>query len=381
MSEDEYTEVTNQSWFGRIGGAFKGILVGIILVIIAFPVLFWNEGRAVKRYKTLEEGAGAVISVSANAIAAENNGKLVHISDIADTENVLTDSEFGVSVKALKLKRVVEMYQWKESSSSKTKKKIGGGTETVKTYSYSKTWSDNKIDSSSFKKSATHTNPRSFPYSSRQYTASEISVGAFTLSKSLVNKIGGYQDFPVNKIPPLLDGKVQQIDSGFYIGANPASPQIGDVRIMFKVVKPKEVSVMAMQAKNTFEPYATSVGGVIDLLESGKLSAAQMIQQQQDNNKVLSWVLRLVGFVLMFIGFNLIFRPLSVLADVLPILGSVVGVGTGLVSFLSSIVLSALTIAVAWVFYRPLVAVILIAVIVGAIIVLKLKMKKNHGVS
>ncbi|WP_339136467.1 MAG: hypothetical protein WGN25_01115 [Candidatus Electrothrix sp. GW3-4] len=58
MSDDSYTEVTNQSWFSRIGGAIKGIIFGFILFIIAFPLLFWNEGRAVKTYKTLKEGGG-----------------------------------------------------------------------------------------------------------------------------------------------------------------------------------------------------------------------------------------------------------------------------------------------------------------------------------
>ena len=40
------TEVSVESWGSRLGGAFKGILVGIILFILAFPLLFWNEGRA-----------------------------------------------------------------------------------------------------------------------------------------------------------------------------------------------------------------------------------------------------------------------------------------------------------------------------------------------
>ena len=60
MSNDSFTEVTHQSWGSRLGGAFKGIVFGIILFIVSFPLLFWNEGRAVKRHKTLEEGGGAV---------------------------------------------------------------------------------------------------------------------------------------------------------------------------------------------------------------------------------------------------------------------------------------------------------------------------------
>ena len=53
-----FTETTRQSWFSRIGGAFKGILVGGLLFLVAFPLEFWNEGRAVYRSKTLAEGKG-----------------------------------------------------------------------------------------------------------------------------------------------------------------------------------------------------------------------------------------------------------------------------------------------------------------------------------
>ena len=48
---DQFTEVEHVSWFGRIGGAFKGILVGLIMFVAAFPLLFWNEGRSVKNTK------------------------------------------------------------------------------------------------------------------------------------------------------------------------------------------------------------------------------------------------------------------------------------------------------------------------------------------
>ncbi|MCI5157840.1 MAG: hypothetical protein D3906_05255, partial [Candidatus Electrothrix sp. AUS1_2] len=80
MSDDSYTEVTSESWFGRIGGAIKGIIFGFILFLIAFPLLFWNEGRAVKTYKSLKEVSGAVISVLADQVDPNNEGKLVHLS-------------------------------------------------------------------------------------------------------------------------------------------------------------------------------------------------------------------------------------------------------------------------------------------------------------
>ena len=43
MSEDEFdsfTEVTEESWFERIKNVFWGILIGIVLFIAAFPILW-----------------------------------------------------------------------------------------------------------------------------------------------------------------------------------------------------------------------------------------------------------------------------------------------------------------------------------------------------
>lgn len=383
MSNDSYTEVTNQSWFGRIGGAIKGILVGLILFIAAFPLLFWNEGRSVKRYKTLKEGGGAVISVSAETVDTNNEGKLVHMTGTAVTEQTLTDPVFGISANALKLKRTVEMYQWEENSKSETKKKVGGGTETVTTYSYSKKWASRAINSGNFKRPDGHQNPGTMPYEEWTEYASPVTVGAFTLSPSLLGKVGRYQGLPVPADEPLpteLEEKASVSDSGYYIGNDPASPQIGDVRIRFQVVNPTEISLMAKQVGNTFEPYKTSVGGNIELLRDGVFTAEAMIEKAQQSNRILTWVLRLVGFLMMMIGLNMIFKPLSVVADVLPFLGSIVGAGTGIIAFLIALILSLVTIAIAWIFYRPLLAIGIIAVVVVLIVLTRMKVKKAPAI-
>ena len=113
MANDSYTETTHQGWFSRIGNSIKGILVGIVLIVASIILLFWNEGRSVTEAKSLEEGIAAVVSVQSDAVNASNDGKLVHMIGEARTEETLTDEEFGTSAVALKLRRHVEMYQWK----------------------------------------------------------------------------------------------------------------------------------------------------------------------------------------------------------------------------------------------------------------------------
>ena len=99
-----FTEVSEEGWFSRIGSSIKGILFGLVLFALAFPVLFWNEGRAVRRAQSLTEGKGAVVSVSSDKVDSANEGKLVHMWGLATTEGSLTDPKFAISAdNALRL--------------------------------------------------------------------------------------------------------------------------------------------------------------------------------------------------------------------------------------------------------------------------------------
>lgn len=378
MSQDRFTEVTNQSWLSRIGGAIKGILVGLVLFVLAFPLLFWNEGRAVTTYKTLKEGGGIVITVAADNVDASNSGRLVHMTGLADTKATLTDPIFGVSAKVLKLRRTVEMYQWKENSSSETTKKLGGGTETVTEYWYSREWSEKVVNSDSFKKPGGHQNPTTMQYSSTEQTADRITLDAFTLSPGLVRKIDSFEPLVIGSAAPLpkaIRKAAQLHDAGFYIGADAANSQVGDMQVKFAMVKPVAVSVIAKQAGNTFEPYIAKASGSIELLQTGTHSAGAMIQAAQASNTMMTWLIRLAGFVCMMIGLNLFLKPLSIIADVLPIAGTIVAAGTGIIAFLVAAPASLITIGIAWIFYRPLIGIVLIVIAVGLTVALKGKLK------
>ncbi|MGZ8797374.1 MAG: TMEM43 family protein [Thermoanaerobaculia bacterium] len=376
------TEVTSQSWFGRIGDSIKSFLFGLALFIAAFPILFLNEGRAVRTEKSLHEGAGAVISVPADRVNPANNQKLVHMTGKATTAETLTDPDFLVAANAIKLRRQVQMYQWEEKKESKTEKKIGGGSETVTTYSYSKAWSDRPIDSSSFKESAGHQNPASMPYEGRDAQAEHVTLGAFTLTPSLIGKMSDYEPLPVNdqsvaQLPAALRSKLKANGNSFYAGADPTTPQLGDARINFSVVTPGDVSVVSKQTGTSFEPYHANAGMDIEMLKRGIHTAPAMFQSALQANTIMTWILRVVGFVLMFIGLAMFFRPISVLGDVLPFIGSMLAFGTGLFAFVAAAGLSIGTVAVAWVAYRPALGITLLAVAIGVPVFFAMRGRKK----
>ena len=418
------TEVTEESWFSRLGGAFKGILTGIILFIVAIPLLFWNEGRAVRRAEVLEKGASQVVSVKSDAVLPANEGKLVHTSGMLVTNDTLTDLAFGISVKGIRLERKVEMYQWKEKSSTRSEKQLGGSVKKTTVYTYEKGWSSSLIDSSRFKE-AGHDNPGAFPFESQEWYASDVKLGAFILPKDLIRRVGGAEPyaFPADfKLPPQVRGTIANgrimIPAAVSVtpaapvaapaaapatapaaapapasatpaapaaapapAASPAAPavqagpQIGDVRISFLVIRPHNVSVVAQQSNDTFCPFPLN-NDTISLLADSIQSAELMFNRAQSANNFLTWVLRIIGFLMMYIGISMVFKPLSVLGDVLPFLGDILEMGTGLVAFLIALPCWLIVIAIAWIFYRPVLGIILL-IAAGALVFYLIKRRKK----
>lgn len=373
---DSFTEVTHQSWGSRIGGSLKGILFGLLLFIAAFPLLFWNEGRAIQTQKSLEEGAAAVIPVSADVIDPQNEGKLVYASGMANTDEQLSDTLFNISTQAISLNRNVLVYQWRETSESKTEKEMGGSSKTTTTYNYSKQWSSSLIASTSFKHPEGHQNPTSKRYNNNTSYASNVMLGQFNLNSSQIRGISGKSNIELstNNIPADVEAEI--VNGEIYIG-NSQAPQIGDVRISFHTINPQTISLVAAQSAHSFSPYQTSVGKSIELLYMGIVTAQDMFANELSNNRLLTWGLRFLGFIIMTIGLSMIMKPLSVLADVIPFIGNILEAGTGFVSAIIAVVFSLTTIAIAWVFYRPLVAAGLIAIVIGSIVYLKKKVKNN----
>jgi hypothetical protein len=388
-----YTVTTSTGYFSRIGNSLKGILIGFVLVIVSVVALWWNEGNALKTRQDLTAFQGLTNSVPSTNIDPANEGQAIHTYGEATTPSTLTDPLFEVSAQALKLSRSVEMYQWQENSKSETRKKLGGGEETVTTYTYDKTWSSSAINSSSFKDPNAPQNPGQIPFPDWEAYPQDASLDAFHLTTQVLAKIGGDQPLKPEALPAAaisgtdadpeaaeegqdsqapviapssgtLDGRtIHLTHEGFYLGANPVSPDIGDVRITFKQIPPQTITVVGAQAGETISAWTSDRGRTYLEVARGTRTIDEIFSAAQNRNNLIMWAIRVGGFILMGIGFSLILKPLSVLADVLPFLGNLVGGVTGFVAFLAAASVSLAVIAIAWLFYRPVLA---IALLVGA---------------
>ena len=387
-----YQVTTSRNYGQRLSSSGKGIASGFMMFIIGTIVLFWNEGNFVKTKKSIQEAEGKCVHIEdVSSVDPALSGKLIHACAFADTKDVLTDGLFGVRETAIALSRKVEYYQWEEHEKSETKEKFGGGEETVTTYTYDKDWVRSPINSQKFKDPAYQSyNFVLAEVEAKSQRAKDVSFGGYKLPGFIISSIGGsvpaaanlgdeemkqWEKVITEKITALglsvaNQNKPQMVHvSGnvVYFGLSPATPAVGDVRITLTKVMPADISIIAKVIGSTFEEFQAKNGKTFSRVEMGTVSAESMFADAHKENSTWTWILRLVGVILVIGGLKSMFSILPTLFKVVPFLGSIVGAGVGLVCTIFGIAWSFIIIAIAWLFYRPLIGILMLAVAVAGI--------------
>ncbi|MEQ8347081.1 MAG: TMEM43 family protein [Sneathiellaceae bacterium] len=361
---DGFREVTTRSWGQRLAGAFGGAIVGIVMVPLAVGLLWWNEGRSVDRLEALATGRGQVVTVPAAPIDPAHDGRLVHISGLATTGQELADTVFPVRRTAIRLTRDVRMYQWQESKESRTEKELGGSERTETVYRYAKAWSADHIDSSAFRRGEGHENPGGMPLHSDAWQADRVTVGAFRLAEGYVDRIGNEAELKLTPemlaaLPADMQGRYR-IQSNSFVTGDLASPQVGDLQVRFAWVAPTDVSAIGRQTGDRLTAFATPTGE-LEILDLGYRDPETMFKAAEDENTVITWIVRVAGIFLIGLGIFLLLSPLARLGDVVPVIGSLLGAGAALVAVIVALPLGFTVIALAWLAFRPLLGLAMLA--------------------
>lgn len=140
-------------------------------------------------------------------ILAENEGELILAGGPLSIADVLHDEMYRVSVRAVKLKKTVEVYQWKETEHTKKRTVRNADGEEVthidKSYTYHKDWFEHHIDSSRFHNSFGHENPykEHWPAESRIETSRDARIGKFLLGPELTDRMTNWHRLPKEELP------------------------------------------------------------------------------------------------------------------------------------------------------------------------------------
>ena len=364
MANNDTVVVKNekQGFLGKMTNSFSGIIVGILLLFGGIGLLWWNEQNNVKNIKNVKELRDQVVDVSSASVKDEFDGNLIATSGKLDYNNdTITDSLFGVNAQTPVLVRTVEVYQWVESSETK---------DDTTTYTYSKEWSEKLVDSSDFNSPSGHENPAVKKYESERFETEEtLKVGAYSLISSFKKLLPADKTVGIDETIQLPEG-YKIYNKYITNSADVESPVVGDIRISYAKNDYKEVSVLGKQTGDTIGEYTTKKNTNIKKLVSGETNGAGMINEIESANKMMKWIYRILGTLLVVIAIGSILGPITTLIGYIPFLGKIVNSMIGVVSFLIGLAISLVVIAIAWFAARPIVSIILIAVIVGLIVAL-----------
>ena len=155
---------------------------------------------------------------------------------------------------------------------------------------------------------------------------------------------------------------VHQAGNVLYFGRVPGAPEVGDVRVTFEKVVPAKVTVMAVVDGDTFKPFKAKNGKRFQTLVMGQKSGDEIIEAEKEANNMILWFLRILGVVMVIGGLKGIFGFIETILKVVPFIAGIFGWGVGLVCTVLGIVWSLIVIALAWLFYRPLLGISLLVI-------------------
>lgn len=390
-----YTETTYTGYGTRVKNSFKAIGTGFMLFLAGTALLWWNEGRAVKTNDMLNEAeAATVVMENPNKLDNSLEGELVCATALATTEDSLIDQQFGFGAKAIAIKRTVRYYQVQEKSKQEKKDKIGGGEETVTTYTYNRGWVTTPINSEGFHDPGYRKiNFVLTTVPQEDVWAQNVTFGAYTLPESLIRSITSteplkpviaqerlesmnedarhaalrnYSSSKLGNVAKSHNAEVGQFihvtGNELYFGMTPSSPAVGDVKVTFEKVVPAKVTLIAKVNGNTFEPYKAKNGYTFQTLVMGEKDATEIYEGEHDMNNIMLWVFRIIGILMVIGGLKGIFGFLETLLKVLPFIANILGWGVGVICTVVGVVWSLIVIAIAWLFYRPLLGITLLVV-------------------
>ena len=357
---NRYSTTTRNSYGSRIGWALKWLIFWPILILIAIWFLWWNEWRAVQRVQDLNTTQQSLVTLEAPTYNPENDGNLIHTRGQL-TGGEVRDSLFSLSLDAILLERVVEMYQWEETRRENRQDNLWGSETVTVTYEYKSVWSETPINSANFNQSVSYVNP-GMPKRSEEFFSSAIQLWDFQLSDSLRNTL-----MTTNEFSPTQEQEIDwyTLSWGFIFSGNDINnPEIGDVRVSFRYLpSPTEISILAGQNSGALLDDYRASNSSISRIMYGNHSPETMFDVLRSENTLLTWILRWVWFVLMYSGFAAFFSIIPIIAAVVPIFKSILGFWVGFISFVLALIVSLTVIIIAWIFVRPFVAIIAIIVI------------------
>lgn len=268
--------------------------LGAVLLVLGLLLLGFTEHT--DRLRAMGEDAlgGFVLTGAAATPGPAANGKLVLAVGAPVVKAPASDAQFGVAVDAPALLRKVEMFQWNET-------RFGG------TRNYEQDWFDHPVDSSAFNTPAGHANPGAFPINAARFDSPGVTLDGFTLAPELVHLLDGPEAFKpdLSHLPPNMAATFQAEDGTLVTSANPARPQIGDLRVSWQRIAPAHLTVFARDQDGVLVPASDAAGQPIAQVLIGRHSLTDVLTDAPQPPH-FKWARRVLSLLLAWAGVALL---------------------------------------------------------------------------
>ncbi len=363
---DQFTKVTTKGYGTRLGESVGRVIVGVLMFLGSFGLLYWNEGRA-----DLSDVAANAVDVS-----AAQKGDFVWVTGEVTGSEEIADGLYLNAGPYLEIVREVEMYAWVEKTEESSNTNLGGSETTTTTYNYVKEWTESPESSGEFEYPEGHINP-SLPIEGDETIVRTVLVDGYKLD-------GDSVELPPAEALDLTD-EIVELSAGAELANNEyiflgngsiASPQLGDVRISYRVVSTDFTGTAFGVLDGTeLEAYVDEDGNKVYRLFDG--SRDEALAQMHGEFVATTWILRILGFALMWGGLAFVFGPISVLLDILPVAGSLSRFLVIIITLPVALVLSLVTIVISAIIHNTIALIIAILLVIGALIAGAKAMRKK----
>lgn len=231
-SEAQASDITPER-----GVRWRSLFGGIALAVAALLLLVSNEQRALDRESALASHLASAIPAPADELDESLEGALVHLEAPLVAPAPLRDNRIPVEVRALRLDRRVQMYQWEAQKATREETSPSGESRRVEVESYAKIWSEKPIDSSAFADTI-HANP-AFPFSSRRFEVSSPRLGQLRVPVEVIKNLNDFNPLPPDPVvaeAATLGRPVTARGDHYYVGTDPEAPEIGDLRVIYRII-------------------------------------------------------------------------------------------------------------------------------------------------
>lgn len=274
------------------------VVAGALLLLAALALRVVGEHALVAYRAAAQRHGGEVIDLGRDARPASGQyGHMVRVAGVPQVVQPPRDPQFNVTAPgALRLRRVVEMFQWHQ---------VSGPSGVF----YEQDWVDHFVDSTRFRHPAGHLNRHVFPFHGRTFIAGSVRIGGFGLEPSMLAGINGDQPVTpdLKDLPPNLAASFQLHDGALVTSSHLSSPELGDVRVRWVAVPTQMLTVIARADGGRLVPARHTADGVGYQVQLGDRALGDVLPDLPPR-PALPWLQRALSLLLAWAGFIAIGR-------------------------------------------------------------------------